>query len=573
MKLRNQDSKGLGCLALFALPFAAVGVFMGFSAIRQLATWVDARDWDAVPAYVEHVELEEHQGDDSTTYSVEASYSYTVLGETYRSDRVWLTPASDNIGDFHHRIYRQLDRARTSGEPTVCFVDPDEPSRALISRELRPKMLFFNLMFVFVFGGVGFGLLAAVPYIRRVMKKEAEARALYPDEPWRWKNPEASNRIRSSDRIGMWFWIGFAAFWNAISWPVVLLAFDEIRENRAALLVLVFPAVGLGLAFYAARAILRWRRFGASEFELSDFPAPIGGQLSGRVLTSARLREAASVTARLDCHRRVGSGKNSRQQLIWQDETSIHLRDVQFDGRHSTIPLTFAVPHDAASSIDSDIKWTLTVQGDLPGTDYESSFQVPVYSVAHEVGLPPPPPLDDERFQAHSPHEAFGATPWPNGISVEPLPSGGHRYRFGRNRHPGGTFGLLFFLIVWLGATYFVIHAGAPLFLTTVFSLSGVLVAGGVLLLGLGHREIEANSKGLKLRSGIFRLGREKFIPSHEIERLRITRGTQIGQKLLQRIVAESNGRKTTAASQLDTLVLARRILRQLKSDLGLHAN
>ena len=77
MAAMKGDRAAAGCLALFALPFAAVGVFGLYLALSTLWTWTRTQSWVEVPAQIQSLDLEEHQGDDSTTYKVCATYRYS----------------------------------------------------------------------------------------------------------------------------------------------------------------------------------------------------------------------------------------------------------------------------------------------------------------------------------------------------------------------------------------------------------------------------------------------------------------------------------------------------------------
>lgn len=72
---------GTGCLMLFALPFATVGVGALGWAGMQLLDWRTASGWAATSAEIVSLELEEHYGDDSTTYETTATYRYDYAGQ------------------------------------------------------------------------------------------------------------------------------------------------------------------------------------------------------------------------------------------------------------------------------------------------------------------------------------------------------------------------------------------------------------------------------------------------------------------------------------------------------------
>lgn len=77
-----------GCLIPFFLLFVAVGLGLGYFLLyRPLARLVVARSWTALACVVESSTVRSHEGDDSTTYSVDIVYRYEVGGRTYRGNR------------------------------------------------------------------------------------------------------------------------------------------------------------------------------------------------------------------------------------------------------------------------------------------------------------------------------------------------------------------------------------------------------------------------------------------------------------------------------------------------------
>src|SRR5450755_2281075 len=70
-------------------------------------------------------------------------------------------------------------------------------------------------------------------------------KAEYPDKPWMWREDWAKSAIRDSSRattIGLWV---FTLIWNAIAIPVTLNARPGISENPLALILYIFPLVGV----------------------------------------------------------------------------------------------------------------------------------------------------------------------------------------------------------------------------------------------------------------------------------------------------------------------------------------
>ncbi|MGD2217065.1 MAG: hypothetical protein PVJ64_09920 [Gemmatimonadales bacterium] len=101
-----------------------------------------------------------------------------------------------------------------------------------------------SLAFGLLFGGVGFGLLAALFRGRKRQQELERLQGEHPAEPWLWRADWAAGRIEG-----------------------------YLREGEAlALLVLVLPLVGAGLLVWAIRATIRHRKFGVSVFRMASAP-------------------------------------------------------------------------------------------------------------------------------------------------------------------------------------------------------------------------------------------------------------------------------------------------------------
>lgn len=571
MKL-TKSSRGLGCLILFALPFALAGVFVGSLAVRSLATWYEARDWVETPARILQADLEVHQGSDSTTYEVTALYEYEWQGRTYSSERVGLSSGSDNVGSFHQDRHAELSRHQSSGEPFRCFVDPDDPEEALLFREMRWGLFALMGVFALLFTGAGVGMMAAGVWGKRKITEEEELEAQNPDAPWRWKSDWADGRIRTSGNIQFLFPLIFAVFWNLISTPLLFVLPREVidNDNKLALIALVFPLVGMGLAVWAVRAFLHWKKYGDSVFEMSTLPGVIGGKLTGRILTSVDIQPVSGFDLILSSIRRVttGSGKNrsTSESVQWQELEHIDRETLDFDPTRSSIPVSFTIPYEAEPteerSADDQTLWRLEVTAETAGIDFSAQFEVPVFRTADSR---PDIEPEEDPWTAGETQEDLQVDLSSERIGKDWLPEGGFALTFAPARQKGAALAVTLFTVLWTGFTALLIHLDAGLVFPILFGLFNLLLLFAVLDLWLESRRVECRPEELVLSGGILGLGKTRRIPRSTISNIKAVRGMQSGKKLFYRVVVETaDGKSHLAATKLDNLSVARRVIEEM---------
>jgi hypothetical protein len=408
--------------------------------------------------------------------------------------------------------------------------------------------------FALTFGGVGFGGLAAAHVGRRRLAEATALKARYPAAPWLWRPDWAAGRVDDSSRATMWFAWVFAALWNLISFPIAFLALrgPAWKAKPAVLLILLFPAIGVGLLVWAIRATLRYRRFGVSRLDLDTRPGVVGHSLAGTVRTTTTLRPADGFQVVLSCIRRVRSGgpknRSTTESVLWQEERRVAgqvVRDAA--GMGTAIPVAFAVPSDARASDDSDsddrILWRLEVSAGVPGIDYVAGFEVPVF----RTELSEQPPTESEAALAGT--VALGEYRQPAESRIELTTSRrGTEILFPAARNPGVAWGLTFFTAIWGGVVWALIHLRAPLIFTVVFGAFGLLLLVGVLELWLRVSRVAAGNGGLTVASGYLATGGGRTLPASAIDDVTTRITMQAGARPYYDIVVTTKeGKKITA--------------------------
>ncbi len=484
-------------MSIFALPFFGTGVWMLWSVSNVFIDAFEMQDWVQVEARLLSGGYTSHRGDDSYTYEAYARYTYDVQGQTFVADRVGLSSGSDNIGSYQQQIGNNLGGAHSRGESILVYVNPNDPSQAIIDRGVRWGMVGFKSIFLFVFGGVGLGLLI---FTWRAPREKDKSDPRYTDSPWLLDDDWHTATIRSSSKASMYGIWAFAALWNLISAPLPFVMYDEVvnKGNYLALVALLFTAVGIGLLTWAIRRTLEWRRFGASPVTLDPFPGSIGGHVGGTI--DLAIPNDPSIEYQLSLTNIKsyisGSGKNRsrNEKAEWQDMVVAHAEST---GRSTRLTFRFDVPEGLRESDadrdDTYYIWRLNLSAELDGTDLDRSYDIPVYATATQS-------RSLSKLAVERGHEKQTAKADAAVRKIIKLihDAGGRsmKYPAGRNflaSLPGFIVGSVFAAIGW-----FVAVDADRVFFGSVFGGIGALVAVGTLYSMLNSLEVLRDSNGIK---------------------------------------------------------------------------
>ena len=473
--------KGKIVLLLFALPFFGVGVWMTYSIGSNIAEHLRMQDWMPVQGKLIRAGYETHVGDDSNSYEAYAEYSYTLNGRNYVGDRVAIGGGADNVGEFQRELGNRLSGIMSRGQSVAIYVNPEDPAEAIVDRSLRWGLMGFKAIFMLVFGGIGLGMLIYVV----VGKKQRDPSAPeFADAPWLANNDWQSSTVKSSSKVTMYAMWGFAAVWNLISAPLPFVVYREVlqKDNTIALVGLLFPLVGLGLIYWAVLRTLEWQRFGAAPVTLDPFPGSIDGHVGGTIDLNYPYDAGAAFSLTLTSLRSYvsGSGKNRsrKESANWQKSQVAH---TTLGPKGTRLSFRFDVPEnlqesDADQSKKSYFLWRLNLKADLPGTDVDRDYEIPVYATRQSSRDLSNFAIEEARdVQAHLDEVAISKL-----ARISHTMSGKSMlYPMGRNVYNGivgSVFGAVF-----AGAGWFLLNEQQQYFLGGCFGLAG----SGVLLAGL----------------------------------------------------------------------------------------
>jgi hypothetical protein len=559
---------------LFALPFAGVGTFMLYLAGDTVLTYLLQQSWQKTPAKIISLTLEVKRGQKSTTYLAKGSFEYTYKNKTYQSNTLSQYQKADNIGSYQQRLYAKLKPFFQKKQQYYCFVNPRNPAKAVIDRHLRIESLGFYAIFILAFGGFGytFMIISIKSYLKEV--KTYQLSEVFPEEPWQTKPEWSDGAIHANSKGITTVLIIAAVLWNLITGPILIFLPQEIKQgNNAALITLIFPIVGLILIILAAYRFRRWKKFGESTFLMQTFPGVIGGRLEGTVETTVNIKPEDGFHLKLENIKRIttGSGKNrtTTDKVLWQDEKTMSKELMDYDLTMSAIPVSFNIPYKTTQTdSDKDVSWRLTATAKVPGVDYKSKFEVPVFKTADSD-----PDFDitqeDNSFKdlesKIDPAQALKQARIKINESMN-----GSTITFPMLQNIGAIFMLFIFTLIWTGASVFLFVAKAPIIFLVIWPLFNVLLIIGLFNMIFVKMTLSLEDDFIRVKGGLLGLTSRNDIETSEIDSFVLGMGTQAGSKIYHKVYAKTHSGKKILLAKGLTKALAKQFIEYIKTTSGI---
>jgi len=387
------------------------------------------------------------------------------------------------------------------------------------------------------------------------------------DAPWTVRPNWESNEIpEDASAASLRF---FAVIWNLITWPMAgVFLYEAVWQapepEWGMLFVLLFPAVGLVVGWLAVKQVLQRWKFGASTLVMETMPARLGRRLRARLRTGVPPEETPEegFHVRLSCYYRYvqvtqdsdgSTDRDVKKDLKWRDEK--HMRgQARADETGTEVPIFFEVPADLPPSpprkTEDRFLWEVDASAELPGLDYDVSFEIPVFepddaAPASEPGEEAQPESSEaegekvfwgvgdeeggdgglQREQEAEPesdpyaqHEIGGdfSEPVSEGIRMDGRPGRGLTFSFAPARAKGAATGLTVLGVGMLGGGVFVFSA------SVLFGLS-MIGFGGLVSYGAWQKWTRASTVTvddgqIEVTKGAFGKGQPQRFPCAALE-------------------------------------------------------
>jgi hypothetical protein len=420
---------------LFGLLFASGGGFIFLETSWPMwQNWQRAQDWRPASARLLSV-----SGADNDT---RADYRYDFAGQSYQATVVGVSEFKDNIGSYHQDMQAYLREVQRNGGILPIWVNPASPSQAVIDRDMRWGLFALTSGFCSIFLLIGLGVIVAslrssgqvgsrsrptywqmrktwqqaqkdsvvkLGFVEFCQQHYAELETQGEDKSdnvtaseWQSRKGWESSQIYSNAGRGVWFFWIFAVAWNAISTPILFILPEELHKNNyAALIAVLFPAVGLLLIYKAIKRSLEYRHFGKVIYRMDPYPGGIGGHVGGHIqvrnLDFRRASEAKTLMVKLECVYSYVSGsgdsRSRRESIKWAEQGKPKI-DNALEGTNLAFrfDIPAGLPPSDVEQSDAYHFWRLGISAEIPGIDLDRSYNIPVFAtsetsknVSHDV--------------------------------------------------------------------------------------------------------------------------------------------------------------------------------------------
>ncbi len=366
------------------------------------------------------------------------------------------------------------------------------------------------------------------------------------DAPWRhrrWRGGDLS-----SSRGHLWARWGFALLWNLVSLPLFFVIPEALESgNKAALIGVLFPAVGMILLGSAVRKTLKALRFGRSTFRMASFPGVPGGRVAGEIELPEGSPEADWAKITLSCMRSVivRDTENNRrvERPEWEQFVEFDLAllsSYQFERR---ISVAFDLPDDALTTsldrhADPRFSWQLKVElTSSLNPDHEVKFEVPVFDTDRvesrfEIQLnQPTDPQESETWQQALTRAGFQLDfVGPDRLTVV----GGPFRKIGRSLSSLTSAAAMFLTV------YFLVWADIPvLFVIPCAFVGFILLLFGLDLLLLHEKFVVSGRRLTATRKRISTRTRELELDS--VSRFEVRQYMTVGNSIYFELIAHLN--------------------------------
>ncbi|MCG6157894.1 DUF3592 domain-containing protein [Rubinisphaera margarita] len=389
----KSSAMGCGCFFMFFFGIFLMVGLIGSTAMMSdlLVPYLEVRGWAETPCVITKSEV-----DGIGNLVLEYQYTYRgleVAGTGYTYDVAPARPA-DPV---------EFVREFPVGAETVCYVNPDDPTEAVLNREFRSTILFAFIPVPFAL--VGLVGMIAVPVLSRRMSRKIDqldekfelpvsavrlAAVMGQGSKTEWRDtdtPAGPQELRPTQNSKLVFvaCLFFSLFWCSIVSFLVMEVIDGWRDGDSPIFMTLFalPFVAVGLGGLCVSLYLFLKMFNpVPKLVVSERKIPLGDTIRIKWLIDGKVSSIRKLTVRL-----VGKEWIQYRQgtNTYTDTDDFYVHDIavledpfamEIGEADVTIPI--GSMHTVRAT-NNQIRWELKILGDIRWwPDIDESFSITV---------------------------------------------------------------------------------------------------------------------------------------------------------------------------------------------------
>jgi ankyrin repeat protein len=358
---------------LFMLGFGGFGIFVGANQLWQHASGaLRAMRMVAVEATVDVAALNQSRGSKGgTVYRVDTKYTYKYDRETFSSTRLGFgsPTTSDSSAAYHRDWVQRLQQAQNSGQQIAVWVDPSEPTYAVLDKTIRWTMVFFMLPFAILFPAIGIG--AGYVFVKTLFTPASEISA----------RPKPARRAANASQLkpkasGIKLLVGAAAL-AVFSSPFIAGGlFGDAPFPFALISILLIVGV-LGLLVSGVKALI-FNRAAVRPTVAMNPAQPRAGEHVSLRLTYPNALAADSISLVFTCHEHDARGAGSSTLRVKTRLNAIATRVRNAKATPCVYEAKLLIPSHAPATIEiaggQSFRWSLEIEKSAGVVSYDFDF-------------------------------------------------------------------------------------------------------------------------------------------------------------------------------------------------------
>jgi Protein of unknown function (DUF3592) len=348
------------------------GVALYFLFLHPMSKVIVARSWPAVPCNIISNAVKSHSGSKGTTYSINIFYSYDFNGHPHKSNAYDFMSGSSSGYAGKQAVVSQYP----SGTKAICYVNPNDPTEAVLMRGQSSMMWFALIPLVFV--AIGGGGLIAVLRQRSGNPASAGSPASSPTTT----SPTPETLVFKPSAAPWKMFIGAIFVCLLLNGLIVLFAFKWRPLDAFILLPLItfgcFGLISYGSVIYYFLALFDPR----PHLTIQPGAVALGDSLHVQWTLTGNVSRLKNLQLRLTGREEAtkGHGKNAVTATSYFANLEIAntalQREMQRGEACLTLPVHLVPSFDAPSN---KIIWTIYVLGEIPRwPDVKQEFPITI---------------------------------------------------------------------------------------------------------------------------------------------------------------------------------------------------